>query len=410
VGRPSAALKFLACLVLWGCGEPQKTEQTPLQFWHTFNEEESAELQAWLSKNEPRSVVTTILPFAVANIRVRSAIAEGACPDLLRIDSTRIPGLVESDLIDEVPGAISSARNWLPEARDLVRYRDGIYGLPQSIDGLALVRKRGRNIGWPILSLEELEKLSADAGPRLGMLIDGYWVLGFLRAEGGELPNEGGEPSINSPKAIRALERFASLFQRGVAMDLLDERSPSRAIIRAFRNDEIDVAFTGPWDLRNLANGNPATLEVSAFPGAHAPRGGQVLVVPRCSAHRERAWALALALSAPALQAEWATKLGSIPVTAEGLADAGPLANAFYKALAGTKPIPRHARAPELFDDLSPAVQAVVGRDATAEEALAGVDRSWRRVYGLPAKATDLPPKATDLPAKATDLPPKATE
>jgi ABC-type glycerol-3-phosphate transport system substrate-binding protein len=236
------------------------------------------------------------------------------------------------------------------------------------------------------------------------MLIDGYWVLGFLRAEGGELPNEAGSPSIDSPNAIRALERFASLFHSGVALDLLDERSPSRAIIRAFRNDEIDVAFTGPWDLRNLANGNPATLEVSAFPGAHAPRGGQVLVVPRCSAQVERAWALALALSAPGLQAEWAKKLGSIPVTSEGLAEAGPLANAFYKALAGTEPIPRHARAPELFDDLSPAVLAVVGRDATATEALAGVDRSWRRVYGLPPKAAVLAPKPPPAPA------PKAVE
>ncbi len=367
-----------------GCGRSANPEDQALQFWHTFNQRESAALQSWLSKSEKRAVVTTILPFAVANIRVRSAMAEGACPDLLRIDSTRIPGLVESQLIEEVPPHVWKRHSWLKEADELVRYRDSVYGLPQSLDGLALIRKRDRDIAWPINSLDELEKLSAQDGPRLGMLIDGYWVLAFLRAEGSSLPNAAAEPSIHSAAAVRGLERYAALFRSGVAMDLLDERSPSRAMIRAFRNDQIDIAFTGPWDLPALADGAPAMLQVSAFPGAHAPRGGQVLVVPSCSKRAEQAWALALDLSAPKLQAEWAKTLGSIPVTKEGLEGAGPLANAFYKALEGTRPIPRHVHAPELFDDLSPAVLAVVGGDATAEEALAGVNRSWRRLYNLP--------------------------
>jgi multiple sugar transport system substrate-binding protein len=383
VERPSAALLILASLVLWSCAQSPKTGGPALKFWHTFNQDESAALQTWLSKTEKRSVVTTILPFAVANIRVRSAIAEGACPDLLRIDSTRIPGLVESELIRKVPSEVWQQRNWLGEAVDLVHYRGSPYGLPQSVDGLALIRKRNRDIVWPIQSLDELEKLSTANGPRIGMLIDGYWALAFLRAEGGALPTSGAPPNIHSPQSIRAVERFAALFRTGVAMDLLDERSPSRAMIRAFRNDEIDIAFTGPWDLRALANGNPETLEVSAFPGAHAPRGGQVLVVPTCTESAPQAWELALALTAPKLQAEWAKTLGTIPVTTDGLKDAGPLANAFYQALVGTSPIPRHVRAPELFDDLSPAVLAVVGGDATAEEALAGVNRAWRRLYHL---------------------------
>ena len=389
VKRSSATLLVLACIALCGCASSTAPKGQALQFWHTFNTQESAALQAWLGKSEKRQVVTTILPFAVANIRIRSALAEGACPDLFRIDSTRIPGLVEADFIREVPSRVWQQRNWLQEADDLVRYRGTAYGIPQSLDGLAFIRKRNRDILWPIASLEELEKLSADEGPRIGMLIDGYWALAFLRAEGVTLTTSGGPPDIDSPGAVRALKRFAALFRTGVAMDVLEERSPSHAMIRAFRNDDIDIAFTGPWDLPALADGNPETLQVSAFPGAYAPRGGQVLVVPKCTQNAAEAWDLALALSAPALQADWARTLGSIPVTRDGLEGAGPLANAFYQALLGTAPMPRDVHAPELFDDLSPAVLAVVGEDATAEEALAGVNRAWRRLYNLPAEAVE---------------------
>jgi hypothetical protein len=103
-------------------------------------------------------------------------------------------------------------------------------------------------------------------------------------------------------------------------------------------------------------------------------------VVPRCSKHAPRAWALALSLSEPSLQEQWARQLGSIPVTTEGLLRGGRVVNEFYRALAGTRQLPRHPRAPEFFDDLTPAVRAVVGGDATADEALAGVDRAWRRL------------------------------
>jgi hypothetical protein len=35
-----------------------------------------------------------------------------------------------------------------------------------------------------------------------------------------------------------------------------------------------------------------------------------------------------------------------------------------------------------LFDDLNPAVAAVIAHDATPDEAIAGVRRAWRRLAG----------------------------
>jgi ABC-type glycerol-3-phosphate transport system substrate-binding protein len=367
------------------CGEERKQDASKLRFWHTFNSNESSELEAWLAEPGQAKVATTILPFARATSRFRNALEDGQCPDLLRIDATRIPGLVESETIVEVPEPVWAAQTWLPDAAALVSFQDKHFGLPQTLDGLALVRRRGSTGEWPPSSYESwiAEARAAKTQPALGILLDGYWFVSFLRSGGAELPDAQGEPAANTEAAQAALTSFAELFKSGVAMDLLDERAPSRAMSRAFRRGQVQQLLTGPWELAELADGDMASLEVAAFPGGHAPRGGQVLVVPRCARDPEGGWALAKALTEPELQSRWAQRLSTIPVTRAGLDKAGPLVNEFYQALHRSRPLPRHSHVPELFDDLTPAVVAVVSGDASAAEALAGVSRAWDRLYGI---------------------------
>jgi multiple sugar transport system substrate-binding protein len=364
-------------------------------------------LQEWLASPGQPAVATTILPFARATSRFRSALEEGQCPDLLRIDATRIPGLVDTNTIAVVPPNIWSKHDWLPEAEALVREQGELYGIPQSLDGLALVRRRRAEQNWPASSLQEwlLSLQSKERKPSLGILLDGYWFVAFLRSTGGSLPDAKGEPPVNSPEAQAGLNAFAALFRDGIAMYLLEERAPSRAMVKAFRQGQLEEVFTGPWDLLDLSGGKLDELQVGALPGGNAPRGGQVLVVPRCAPNAAGAWALASALTDPALQSQWARRLGTVPVTASGLEDAGQLVNEFYRALQEGRPLPRHVRVPELFDDLTPAVVAVVSGDASAEEALAGVGRAWTRLYNLP---TNVPvPSLTPL-TDASPRPPDA--
>src|SRR5207237_1118074 len=81
-------------------------------------------------------------------------------------------------------------------------------------------------------------------------------------------------------------------------------------------------------------------------------------------------------------QAAWSRRLGMVPTTASGLARAGRLAREVYAALASATPLPRHPASAALFDDLNPAVAAVVAGDATAAEAIARVRRAWARLLG----------------------------
>lgn len=390
-GHLCLALCLLSLLVgSHACSEEATPSATRLRFWHTFNTNESAMLQSWLASPGQPAVATTILPFARATSRFRSALDEGQCPDLLRIDSTRIPGLVKTNTIAVVPPRVWVQHHWLAEAELLVRFEGEHYGLPQSLDGLALVRRRDA-AGTP--SEDSLKSWIAAARqesrqPSLGILLDGYWFVAFLRSAGSRLPDASGIPAVDSTQSRDGLESFAGLFHEGLAMDLLEERAPSRAMVKAFRQGQLQEVFTGPWDLVGLSGGALESLQVRAFPGGTAPRGGQVLVVPRCSRNAAGAWELARALTEPTLQAQWAASLGSIPVTTEGLEKSGRLVNEFYLALKEARPLPRHTRVPEFFDDLTPAVIAVVSGDASAKEALAGVGRAWTRLYNVPSHAS----------------------
>jgi ABC-type glycerol-3-phosphate transport system substrate-binding protein len=135
-------------------------------------------------------------------------------------------------------------------------------------------------------------------------------------------------------------------------------------------------------------------VAAAALPGA--PRGGQLLVVPRCARDPEGAWQLATLLTDADVQASWSTRLGMVPTTAAGLARAGAVAKQVHAALATAVPLPRHPASAALFDDLNPAVAAVVAGDASSAEALAGVRRAWSRLIHAEPSPDATSPDAND--------------
>ena len=69
-----------------------------------------------------------------------------------------------------------------------------------------------------------------------------------------------------------------------------------------------------------------------------------------------------------------------MPTRKAALEAAPALSRAAYEALRSAEMLPREAVTPLLFDDLNPALAAVVAGDATPDEAIEGVRRGWRRL------------------------------
>jgi ABC-type glycerol-3-phosphate transport system substrate-binding protein len=375
-----------------------------LRLWHTFSPDETRALNEALAALPSATVVEpTLLPFSRAQ-RILAEALGGAtdCPDLVRIDATWLPGLVDAELLAAAPtDALGDESAWLAEALELTSYRDTVWGLPQSVDGLALLANQSRidaaHVAWPPRTVNELvataHRLTADDAYGLSVRVDGYWFVAFLRGWGGDvLDPQSGALGVDSAVAQTALSRFADLFSAdGVAPPPPPAGDEAPAEQRRFRAGKVAIVVDGPWAIAALRGKDPAPLTVAPFPrdpggrGA-APRGGHLFVVPRCARRADAAWQLARALAAPRLQADWSRRLGLIPTTQAGLADADPIARDFRAALASTRPLPRHPTTTELFDDLSPAVAAVVAGDATAAEALAGVARAWTRIRDRPPR------------------------
>ncbi len=151
----------------------------------------------------------------------------------------------------------------------------------------------------------------------------------------------------------------------------------ARARARVLGHRPVAARVASPADRANLA----------ASPLAHAPRGGQLLVVPRCAPDPDAGWRLAAELTSPAIEEQFADAFGTIPTRASALAAAPPLVREIDAALASAEPLQPSPRTPQLFDDLNPAIAAVVAGDATPDEAIAGVRRGWRRLLRAAAPA-----------------------
>ena len=391
----------VAALIAWGASGACGTSARPpaIRFLHTFGPAETELLNQAMAERGI-AVEPVVVPFA----RGRQVIADmlkahAGCPDLIRIDATWLAGLVADGALGKPPAALV-ALDWLPEAAALAQLGGVWWAIPHSVDGLVVVR----DIADPAPASPSLDDLVAAARAArtaarrypLGVRVDGYWFVPWLRDDGGELAAPGG---LAGNGAVRATAKLAALFG-DVARPPPPAGSEEPTELARWLGHDVAYWITGPWQLGEL----PDRARIAISPLAHAPRGGQLLVVPRCAAHGELGWQLAGELTSLATLARFAEASASVPSRRAALDHAPALSRALYAALrdpggdpAGTATmLPREPVTPLLFDDLNPALAAVVAGDATADEAVAGVRRGWLRL-------TRAAPRTDEAPAPDRD-------
>lgn len=377
-------MRWTLLLALAACGGPSEASRAPIRFLHTFGAEETELLNAVVAERGV-AVESSLVPFARGQQVIAEILRQGRdCPDLIRIDATWLPSLVSADLLAPVPLDFVDP-DWTPEAFALARgsvYFDPArdpatqtwMGLPQTVDGLVVLRDADARPAPASSSIADLvaaarvAKTEATRRP-LGVRVDGYWFVPWLRAAGGDLaPNR-------LDNAASAVASFAELFGDVVAPPP-PSGSEAPDELRRWNAHEIAYWVTGPWSLASLPDRDH--IAVSAL--AHAPRGGQLLVVPRCARHPEDGWRLATELTSPAVEQRFADAFGTVPTRRSAMANVSPLVRDVYGALQSGEPLPQAKDTSLLFDDLNPALAAVVDGDATPSEAIAGVRRGWKRL------------------------------
>jgi ABC-type glycerol-3-phosphate transport system substrate-binding protein len=366
--------------LLFACGSAAPAAP-PIRFLSTFGAEET-ELFNQILQDSGLAVESSLVPFARGQQVITEILRAGSdCPDLIRIDATWLPGLVGNDLLAAVPGDTADP-DWTPEAVALARGGTASWrGLPQTVDGLVVLRTDAQRApASPALAdLIAAARASRTDAVRMPLTtrVDGYWLVPWLRAAGVEIAIDALDQPAGADAATGALAAYAKLFG-----DLVPPPPPAgsepQGELRRWTSHEIAYWITGPWQLASLPDRDH--VAVSAL--AHAPRGGQLLVVPRCARRPDAGWRLADELTSTAVELKFATAFGTVPTRRSALAAAPPLVRAVHEALHDAEPLPASPTTPLLFDDLNPALAAVVDGDATAAEAIAGVRHGWQRLEG----------------------------
>jgi len=404
----------------------------PLTLWHTFNTDETPTLNRVLAAVKARrpnlAVQATVIPFARAQNELRRAgtsCGEGA-PDLFRAELPWVAELVSRGLVHPVPEGLMDESGYLPGARQAARYKGRRWMLPASLDCLALLHNRAL-IPEPPATMASLLNMARrttldSAGKRgdqpgfspakarrWGFYVRGeaYWFLPFLWAEGGGLfdPNTL-QVQINSAPSQRALARYADLMRKEHAAPT--NTSPSddyQEMTQLFGTGKVAMIINGPWSisalLREPAFADPRQLGIAPFPRGpggeeFAPFSGHGFMVSKCAKDPRAAWELAAALAGMEAQVRFARENHLLPALRAAYHQPGvrddPLVSGFAEALKSTRGRPRHPAMARIFDDFTPAIQAVLQGDAEPAEALDGVARAWRRLLGPATVAPDASP------------------
>ncbi|MEZ4726438.1 MAG: extracellular solute-binding protein [Caldilineaceae bacterium] len=188
---------MLLLLLLAGCGTAsQPVSPSALQgrvlLWHTWTNEEATALADVLARFQEihPAVVIKQEAFGSADEMLQQfqlAAAAGLGPDLMIAPSDWIPPLSAIQLIDEIGVAVDPTLldRYLPTAVESLRYQDGLYGLPVTLDTMVLYYDRDL-VEQPPATLEGL-LAAATAGQLVALgttFVDAFWGV---PAFGGQL-------------------------------------------------------------------------------------------------------------------------------------------------------------------------------------------------------------------------------
>jgi ABC-type glycerol-3-phosphate transport system substrate-binding protein len=373
-------LAVLLALAAWSACNTERDSGAQIRFLHTFGAAETELFNATIAERGI-AVESSLVPFARGQQVISEILRTGtSCPDLIRIDATWLPGFLAAKLLQPVPPALAQL-DWLPEAIALASGDSGLAALPATVDGLVVIR----DVSAPAPASSSIADLLAATRAAshtgrphpLGLRLDAYWFVPWLRAEGADLA----VGKIDDAGAARALGAFAALFG-----ELVPPPPPAGGEapdeIRRWTNHEVAYWVTGPWQVGALRDRE----RLAVSPLARAPRGGQLLVVPACAKRADDGWRLAAELTNVDVQIRFAKAFATVPTRAAALSGAPALVGAIHDALAATELLPRSPLTPLLFDDLNPALAATVYGDATPDEAIEGVRRGWARLAARTAQ------------------------
>lgn len=380
----------------------RSTDPVTVDFWHTFNDEESETLKEALAGFQKEYPYITVklqqVPFSDALNKYKTVAQAGNAPDIFRAEIAWTTELASMGYLMSLDAFINeeAQKDFIPQSLAYSRYRNHIWGLPQVTDCLALFYNK-RLTPTPPETLEELVSLGKKLTKPPAQYAffyrgDPYWFTPFIWAFGGDLiDSQSLEVKIAEEPAVKALNFLIDLRKKEkIVPESVDFANDYENMQIGFKNGQYAMIINGPWSTADLLAGpefkNPANLGIARIPkgpgGWGSPVGGHNYVIAANTKKLWASWEVIHYLSRPQIQARFALKNNLLPTRKSTYELPEVKSNRIiqdFKHVLDTASIrPVIPQSGAIFIDLKPAYQAALLGEKSPETALKEVEKAWK--------------------------------
>jgi multiple sugar transport system substrate-binding protein len=342
----------------------------------------------FMAENPGITVNVTPIAWDVAHDKLLTAVAGGQTPDVSQMGTTWMGEFAKTGALEEVPDSVDMDA-FFEGARNTAIVEDTAYGVPWYVETRLLYYRKDiadkagvteAPADWDGLK-EMAQALKEQGGARYGIALSpNNWqeFLPFVWQNGGDVANEEGEWTLDTPEVVEALEYYKSFFDEGLTAESVPEGFD---VTQGFVAGTHPAFFSGPWHMSLIdEQGGPEFADkwaIAPMPERDSQTsfvGGSDLVVFKDSDNKEAAWKFVEYLTDPATQQKWYATVAALP-SVESAWEDGELSSDDKLALFGEQlkdaksppPIPKweQVAAEAVNAELE---KATVG-DASAEEA-----------------------------------------
>lgn len=389
--------KILAVLLLTLLGAPAwaQEEQKEIVIWHSYQGAARLAFEKVVDgfrTKEGWTATPVAMPADLLPARIASQVPRGEGPDVFLSTQERLGGWVQAGRILEplLPDDRIRAR-FLPRTLEALTYQRKIYGLPLEFRVITLIYNRNLLADAPLSSREMVAQARRLTSPELGKFglatwyTDPYYHAPLLNAFGGSLFAPDGRPTINSAPNVQSAQLLKTWLRQGFLP------SPSTTLITSLFNEgKLAMVIAGPSFVERISPSIPFALgplppvEEAGSKPMRPWITVQAIHIAATSRHKDVAARLVRHLTDLATARTLATEGRLLPAHEAAYRDpqlsGDAVLQGFRKQLDTAAPMPNVPGMSRIWGPLARALEAVVERRSSPQEAMDEAQREMTAV------------------------------
>ena len=359
-----------------------------LKLWHGWTGAEADTLNndilpAWEAAYPNVKINALAVPFDQLKNKYQTEAATGGGPDLLIGPLDWVGELAAAELIkplDEMatPDVLSV---YIPSTVDALKYDGKLYGMPESLETVALYYNK-KLMPTPPTTTAELDTMAASlAGTdqyALALYSDFYHPAGYLFGFGGTLFDADNNSALNSPGTVSYLKWISGIASKPGYYQQNDDA----AISSLFKESKAASVINGPWALGDYQAALGAeNVGVAVLPkiseandASPKPFLGVKHIMMNSNIDGDQAtlaFTFMTWFTGPDSVGFLATSAGHLPAHSGVDVSANPIAAAFVEQAQNSTPLPTIPEMGQVWTPAGDMITKVISGDATPEEAAA---------------------------------------